>query len=207
MSDDERLYKELGILTKKKADWEENIAYIGSLLEHQSVKITAKALWMIGEMGLLFPDKVAIYIEKIASFLESPETLLRQRALNALGRIGRGKYRVIQPFWDRMFRLATDLEPEVRLSFIWANENIATNTPEIYADCIPVFARLLEDKDRRVRMEAPELFRVLGKRTPEHVKKYIEKLAFLAEHDEEPVVRIHAKGAIKAIQGNDSSTK
>jgi hypothetical protein len=38
------LYKELGILTKKKDQWEENIPYISSLLSHDSVKIQAKAL-------------------------------------------------------------------------------------------------------------------------------------------------------------------
>lgn len=33
-----------------------------------------------------------------------------------------------------MFRLADDGEPKVRLSFIWASENIATNTPDVYRD-------------------------------------------------------------------------
>ena len=47
------LYKELGILTKDRDKWEESIPYISSLLTHESVKIKAKALWLLGEMGLL----------------------------------------------------------------------------------------------------------------------------------------------------------
>lgn len=62
--------------------------------------------------------------------------------------------------------------------------------------------KLLDDEDNRVRMEAPEMFRVLGKRKPEYVKKYIEKLTYISEHDTERVVRIHSKGAIKAILSN-----
>jgi len=49
------LYKELGILTKKKEQWEENIPYISSLLSYESVKIQAKALWLLAEMGLAYP--------------------------------------------------------------------------------------------------------------------------------------------------------
>ena len=47
-------------------------------------------------------------------------------------------------------------------------------------------------------MEAPEIFRVLGKRVPKLVAPYLEKLTNLSENDSDRVVRIHAKGAIKA---------
>ena len=61
-----------------------------------------------------------------------------------------------------------------------------------------VFAKLLDDADDKVRMESPEIFRVLGKRRPEFVLPYIEKLRKMAETDENRVVRIHSAGAIKA---------
>ena len=51
---------------------------------------------------------------------------------------------------------------------------------------------------KELRMEAPEIFRVLGKRRPEFVRPYIEKLKKLAENDVNRVVRIHCLGAIKA---------
>lgn len=47
-------------------------------------------------------------------------------------------------------------------------------------------------------MEAPEIFRVLGKRKPELVRPYIELLQKISETDENQVVRIHCLGAIKA---------
>ena len=86
------LYKELGILTKDKERWEESIPYVSSLLSHESVKIQAKALWLIGEMGLVYPESVKAAVPVIASFLDSKVSLLRERAFNALGRIGRGGY-------------------------------------------------------------------------------------------------------------------
>ena len=52
------LYKELGLLTKDKDKWEENIPYVLSLLAHESVKIQAKALWLLGEMGLAYPQSL-----------------------------------------------------------------------------------------------------------------------------------------------------
>ena len=192
------LYKELGILTKDKSRWKESIPYVSSLLTHGSVKIQAKALWLLGEMGLACPQTVQDTVSKIASFLDSPVPLLRERAVNALGRIGRGSFPVIGPCWANLFRFATDAEPKVRLAFIWASENIATNTPDIYEDHIPVFEKLLNDADDKVRMEAPEIFRVLGKRRPEFVRPYVEQLRQIAETDGNRVVRIHCLGAIRA---------
>ena len=146
------LYKELGALTKDKDRWQESIPYVSSLLTHDSVKIQAKALWLLGEMGLLYPQSVQDTVSDIASFLDSPKPLLRERAVNALGRIGRGDYSMIEPYWEGLFRFASDEEPKVRLAFIWASENIVTNTPDIYEHHMPVFAELLNDEDEKVRI-------------------------------------------------------
>ncbi len=192
------LYKELGLLNRDKDRWKEAIPYVSSLLSHDSVKIQAKALWLLGEMGLVYPQPAQDAVPTIASFLDSPEPLLRERAINALGRIGRGRYQVIEPYWTGLFRFASDEEPKVRLAFIWASENIAVNTPDILEDLMPVFEKLLHDADDKVRMEAPEIFRVLGKRRPEFVRPYLEQLRQISETDSNRVVRIHCLGAIKA---------
>ena len=139
-------------------------------------------------------------VPAIASFLDSPEPLLRERAVNALGRIGRGDYSIIEPYWMDLFRFASDEEPKVRLAFIWASENIATNTPYIYQEYMPVFETLLHDADDKVRMEAPEIFRVLGKRRPEFVRPYINLLRQISETDENRIVGIHCLGAINATE-------
>jgi len=62
---------------------------------------------------------------------------------------------------------------------------------------MPVFEKLLYDADDKVRMEAPEIFRVLGKRRPEFVRPYVEQLREIYETDSNRVVRIHCLGAIK----------
>ena len=76
------LYKELGILTKEKERWEGSILFVSSLLSHESVKIQAKALWLLGEMGLMYPQSVQDAVPAIAAFLNSPEPLLRGRLLS-----------------------------------------------------------------------------------------------------------------------------
>ena len=194
------LYKELGALTKAKDQWEEKIPYVSSLLAHESEKIQAKALWLLAEMGLAYPQSVRDVVPAIASFCNSPVPLLRERALNAIGRIGRGDFQLIEPYWSDLFRFADDAAAQVRLSFIWASENIATNTPDIYGDHMPVFEKLLHDPDDKVRMEAPEIFRVLGKRRPEIVRPFVEELRRISETDSNRVVRIHCLGAMKAME-------
>ena len=192
------LYRELGMLTKARDRWEENIPYVSSLLTSDSVKIRAKALWLLGEMGLAFPPLTGEQVAAVAALCSSEEPLLRERAINALGRIGRSCYRSIEPYWEGLFLFASDETAAVRLSFIWASENIASNTPDPYERFMPVFAGLLHDRDERVRMEAPEIFRVLGRRRPEFVMPYIEELRIISENDSNRVVRIHCLGAIRA---------
>lgn len=194
------LYKSLGALTKDKKVWEENIPYVESLLTSESAKIKSKALWMLGEMGLAFPSSIKSRVATIASFRNSTEPILRERAINALGRIGRGCFNSVELYWNDLFRFAHDEDANVRLAFIWASENIANNTPDPYKDHMPLFAELLHDSDDRVRMEAPEIFRVLGKRRPDFVKPYIERLRNIAETDSNRVVKIHCQGAIRAVE-------
>ena len=191
------LYQELGILTKAKDRWKESIPYVSSLLNHKSEKIQAKAIWLLGEMGLEYPLAVQDTVPAIASFCDSPVPLLRERAVNAIGRIGRGSFQVIEPFWGNLFRFAEAEDAKVRLRFIWASENIATNSPDLYERYMPVFGKLLRDADDKVRMEAPEMFRVLGKRRPEFVRPFVDKLQDVSETDSNRVVRIHCMGAIK----------
>ena len=191
------LYRSLGALTRSRERWEENIPYVASLLRSDSVKIQAKALWLLGEMGLAFPAAMADNVPAIADFLDSEEPLLRERALNAIGRVGRGRYQSVEPYWQSLFRFAGDGTAAVRLAFVWASENMATNTPDVYGDHMSIYAELLHDGDDRVRMEVPEMFRVVGTRRPEYIEPYLGLLHEAAENDSNQVVRIHCLGAIR----------
>lgn len=62
------------------------------------------------------------------------------------------------------------------------------------------FAKLLDDDGIRVRREAPEIFRVIGKRRPHFVAPYIPKLKVISETDPDNVVKVHAAGAIKTAK-------
>jgi len=118
MQTEDELYKELGALTKARDKWEESIPYVSSLLNHDSERIQAKALWLLGEMGFANPQAVQNAVPAIASFMNSPAPLLRERAVNAVGRIGRGDYHLIEPYWREMFRFASDENASVSLSLI-----------------------------------------------------------------------------------------
>ena len=97
------LYKELGALTRDRAQGGAAIPRVASLLTGDSVKIRAKALWLLGEMGLKHPARIGEHVPRIAAFLDSPEPLLRERAVVAFGRIGRGDYGLVEPYWSDLF--------------------------------------------------------------------------------------------------------
>lgn len=200
-TEDKVILKKLREITKDKNHWSESIAYVGEKLDEEySVEVRAKALWLLGEMGLNYPVQVKQYVEDIADYMDDNHMKLRERSLNALGRIGRADKDMILPYFDELMTMGNDESDDVRLAFIWACENIATNAPELFCESLNIFYELLFDSGERVRMEAPEMFRVMGKRKPEQVKPYLEKLEWISENDEHRVVRIHSAGAVRVTK-------
>lgn len=200
-TEDKVILKKLREITKDKNHWSESIDYVGEKLDEEySVEVRAKALWLLGEMGLNYPVQVKQYVEDIADYMDDNHMKLRERSLNALGRIGRADKDMILPYFDELMTMGNDESDDVRLAFIWACENIATNAPELFCESLNIFYELLFDSGERVRMEAPEMFRVMGKRKPEQVKPYLEKLEWISENDEHRVVRIHSAGAVRVTK-------
>lgn len=191
--EDRELLKELREITKNKENWKAAIDEVSIYLnENHSDDVKAKVLWLLGEMGLNYPLEVKKYVADIASYLHDDRSKLRERSVNALGRIGRADKQLIVPYLDKIMEMRKDNVDEVRLAFVWACENIATNAPELFCEKLDMFYEMIQDKGERIRIEAPEMFRVIGKRKP-----YLEKLQWLADNDAHPVVRIHSAGAIR----------
>ncbi len=65
----------------------------------------------------------------IAFCLDDEHSKIRERAVNALGRIGRADKNLIIPYFDKIMKMRKDQVDDVRLAFVWACENIATNAP------------------------------------------------------------------------------
>ena len=196
--DDKVILKELRDITKDRGCWKANISDVAEKLDTDySVAVRAKALWLLGEMGLMYPEEIEGYVEDIAGYLEDDSPKLRERSANAMGRIGRADPNLVIPHLDRLMKMRHDESENVRHAFIWACENIASNDPERFCEKLEIFHELISDSGQKVRIEAPEMFRVVGKRKPECVRPYLEKLEMVAENDENPTVRIHAAGAVR----------
>lgn len=196
--DEKETLKEIRNIQKEKENWKNNIPLVADKLnEDYSVKVKAKALWVLGEMGLRYPQEVEKYVYQIAGYMEDKNPKLRERSINALGRIGRADKDLIIPYLDKIMESRKDEEGSVRLAFVWACENIGTNSPELFCEKLDLFYEMIEDSNEKVRMEAPEMFRVMGKRKPNCVKPYLDKLEWYAQNDEHPVVRIHCAGAVR----------
>ena len=201
-TDEKEVYQKLIELGKSKGNSEVTISKVAEYIDYPLNKVKAKVLWMLGEIGLKNPQGTKPYISKIAKELENNKPKIRERTVGALGRIGRGDFDLIEAYIPMILSKAKDPNPDVRMNFIWACENIATNTPDIFTFLMDIFAKLLDDKELRVRREAPEIFRVIGKRRPNLVEPYISKLKVISETDPDSVVRIHAAGAIDATKIN-----
>ena len=197
-NEDKEILKELREITKTKENWGEVIDDVANKLnENHSVIVKAKILWLLGEIGLNYPKQVEAYIIDIAFCLDDEHSKIRERAVNALGRIGRADKNLIIPYFDKIMKMRKDQVDDVRLAFVWACENIATNAPELFCKRMDLFCEMIQERGVRVRIEAPEMFRVMGKRKPQYIKPYLEKLQWFVDNDTNPVVRIHSAGAVR----------
>ena len=198
MTNEKEMLGELKELTKDRKCWKSNIDDVAAHLnEKSSAAVTAKALWLLGEMGLKHPCEIEPPIEMIASYMEDENPKLRERSANALGRIGRADPNLIIPYFDKLMNLKDDESGDVRHAFIWACENIASTAPELFCERLGIYYEMISDSYEKVRIEAPEMFRVIGKTNPYCVRPYLEKLEWIAENDGHPVVRIHSAGAVR----------
>ena len=185
-------------LTRNKEEWKTNIDNVAEKLnENYSIAVKAKALWLLGEMGLKYPMEMECHVEDIVSYLDDDNPKLRERSVNAIGRIGRADENLIIPYLDKLMKMRYDESENVRHAFIWACENITTNAPELFCEKLEIFHEMISDSSQKVRIEAPEMFRMIGKQKPGYVKPYLEKLEWIAENDENPTVRIHSAGAVR----------
>ena len=123
---DKEIFTEIRAITKDKAQWNTAIDDVAAKLgDRYSAAVKAKALWLLGEMGLQYPLQVQPYLEQIAGYLTDDNPKLRERSVNALGRIGRANKDLILPYFGTMMNMRSDTADEVRLAFVWACENIA----------------------------------------------------------------------------------
>lgn len=195
---DNDVLRQLRDINKNRECWRENIDdVVAKLNGDYSVAVKAKSLWILGEMGLNYPAEIEAYLEDIVGYMQDDDSKLRERSTNAMGRIGRADKNLVIPYLDKLMNMRFDESENVRHAFIWACENIASNAPELFCEKLEIFYELIFDSGKKVRIEAPEMFRVVGKTKPDCVKPYLDKLEWIAQNDEHPVVRIHSHGAIR----------
>ena len=201
MSDDDFILKDLRDITKNKECWAENIDNVAAILDKEhSDSVKAKALWILGEMGLKHPAEIERHVDVIAGYLDDENPKLRERSANAIGRIGRADKNLVLSYMDRLMEMRFDESENVRHAFVWACENIALNAPELFCEKLEIFLDMISDTSLKARIESPEMFRVVGKRKPECVKPYLEKLEWISQNDENSTVRIHSAGAVRITE-------
>jgi HEAT repeat protein len=171
-----------------------------SHLGHPDPAVCAASCWAVGHVGRRRPDWVNAVVPQLAHLTQHTSSKVREMAIWAMGVTGRAEPGIIAPYLSAILEGAKDTEGKVRLSAIWACENIATQRPEWFADYLPLFIEMLDDPDtKHVRGEVPELFRVIGKRRPDLVECAVSELRRKLD-DSDRVTRIHAAGALKAIE-------
>ena len=195
---DNDVLRQLRDINKNRECWRENIDDVAAKLNGDySVAVKAKSLWILGEMGLNYPAEIEAYLEDIVGYMQDDDSKLRERSTNAMGRIGRADKNLVIPYLDKLMNMRFDESENVRHAFIWACENMASNAPELFCEKLEIFYELIFDSGKKVRIEAPEMFRVVGKTKPGCVKPYLDKLEWIAQNDENPIVRIHSAGAVR----------
>ena len=181
----------------------QNTNAINNLLAIENEEILERICWLIGVFNDI--DSFGTLLPSLFRLINHTNYKVRKNAIFAIGRIGRINTDIITPYLKGIIDKSSDEHPEVRHSVIWACENIANSSPDLFIPYIEVFEKLLKDSDiKYVRREAPEIFRVIAKKRPEIVERSIELLKECI-NDEDIVVSLHSKGVLKLIDKYNNS--
>jgi Mg2+ and Co2+ transporter CorA len=178
----------------------EDIDILTQNIKSTDEELVGKIYWAIGQIGIHGPEKVEHLINYAFDDLKNECPVIRENALFALGRTGRANINLVKDRINEIIKLYKDENAKVRVTMIWACENIANSKADLFEPYINIFEEMLDDVDEQwVKKEIPEIFRVIGKYKPELVEKSLEKLKEKL-HDNNRVMKIHIKGAIKVIE-------
>lgn len=101
-TDSKSILTRLREIEKDKTAWRENFTFVCVCLE--AAETRPKAIWMVGEMCFAYPELLTESVfDQILSFLHSPDVLLCERAVCAIGRIGRSNGDVVKPYPNTEF--------------------------------------------------------------------------------------------------------
>jgi len=180
----------------------EDIDFLTKNIKSTDKDLVKKIYWAIGQIGIHRPEIVKHLINYAFEDLQNECPTIRENALFALGRTGRADINLVKDRIIEIMNLYKDDNAKVRMSMIWACENIANSKADLFEPYIKIFEEMLDDVDEKyVKREIPEIFRVIGKYNPNLVEKSLEKLKGKL-NDNNKIMRIHIKGAIKIIEKN-----
>jgi len=178
----------------------EDIDFLTRNIKSSDKELVGKIYWAIGQIGINKPEKIEHLINYAFEDIKNECPIIRENALFAIGRTGRANINLIKNRINEIVEIYKDKNAKVRMSMIWACENIANSKADLFEPYIKIFEEMLDDEDEQyVKKEIPEIFRVIGKYNPELVEKSLEKLKGKL-NDNNKVMRIHIKGAIKVIE-------
>lgn len=187
-------------IERDKESWEESYPILIRCLDIDEVNVISKSLWIIGEIGLTYPNLIdENTFKKVLFFMNHSESKVREKAVYSFGRIGRSNPEIVKQYIPMLINRSKDVNENVRMNMIWASENIARTSPEFFQKRMKVFSELLDDFSDKVRIEAPEIFRIIAMKHPEYLRSYKSKLKYVSENDQNQMVRLHAKGALKPL--------
>ena len=180
----------------------DDIGFLMQNIKSTDNKLVEKIYWAIGQIGIHRPKIVKNLVNYAFEDLQNECPAIRENALFALGRTGRADINLVKDRIIEIINLYKDDNAKIRMSMIWACENIENSRADLFEPYIKIFEEMLDDVDEKyVKKEIPEIFRVIGKYSPELVKQSLEKLKGKL-NDKNKVMRIHIKGAIKVIERN-----
>jgi 3-methyladenine DNA glycosylase AlkD len=177
-----------------------DIKLLAENIKSMNNELVEKIYWAIGQIGIHKPEKVEHLINYAFEDLQNNCPEIRENALFAIGRTGRANINLVKDRMNEIIKLYKDENAKVRMSMIWACENIANSKADLFEPYIKIFEEMLNDIDEEyVKKEIPEIFRVIGKYNPELVERSLEKLRSKL-NDTNRVMRIHITGAIRIIE-------
>ena len=118
----------------------DDIDFLAKNIRSTDNELVEKIYWAIGQIGINRPEIVKHLINYAFEDLKNECPTIRENALFALGRTGRADINLVKDRIIDIINLYKDNNAKVRMSMIWACENIANSKADLFEPYIKTSA-------------------------------------------------------------------
>jgi len=153
------------------------LPYVETLLEGKTGFARASAVYMIGEIGIRYPDLIRKHLPRMSGLSTDHESIVRTFSALSMGRVCYRSPELAATLVPELLKLFNDMNDTVRGAAAISLRYVAASSPGRVEPIIQKLSKMLEDRDQVLRGFASIGLRLVSQVAPDIVSDIAERVS------------------------------